>query len=56
MQNNSDEIKKNIQAFIHETERANDIKYGYRIIKQIIHDSKIVGVEELEHKINWKDH
>ncbi len=49
-----EKIEKNKEAFEHEAEVAEQIKYGTRTIKQTIHKGQIVGVEELDRKVNWK--
>lgn len=47
-------LTKNLDAFVHEAEAAEQIKYGSRLIRQTIHDGAIVMVEELERKVSWK--
>lgn len=47
-------LEGNFDAFKHEAEEAVKMGYGTRIIKQTIHEGVIVGVEELERKVNWK--
>ena len=49
-----DKVEKNKEAFEHESEVAEQIQFGTRTIVQTIHKGKIVGVEEVNRKVNWK--